>query len=758
MKIIPHKSLRNYNSSNIAKAITYTYKGINKRIRKEQKKIFFETNYKISYIIDIKANDVSFYFQVPLPFQSIIKEKIAEIWSKATIEVLDSIDDLSENPIAYQLAYRREDALSLQVQKNSNEPLNSILSVVDIMQDDDRVRIIYNFMPRSQRGWDKEYSETETKIKEFKPIDKNKLTPAFIFKSGALLLVAIIDSALEIISDFIGGNASEKNQTLAEIVATSLETNRTLSNSSKLKKNERVLNSQIVVVSSSKDDTRKENNAIAVCQSYRVLDEDQSLGNELIYKKIKELPNMNDYKFNKVDVNTVSTSECQNFIQIPARTLLEEHKIKHIDTTESEVPQELQSGVMCIGTNTYKGLKTKSYITTDKDFKNLVLTVIGPTRAGKTTLLANLSRDSILAKETTIIFDFCGNCDLSNEIASVIDKDKVLNIDCSDFNNLQGMGYNEVKPLTDNPFEIYNCAKIKASQLKTLVNNLNDDSDLKSRMERYLSSAALVVFINGGSIKDVFRVLQDHVFRKKCIDEIPKNQKENLEEYIITLQELDEWTRPTKDNPSEVIGTKISFVQGILNRVNKLKENTYIELMLKKDCSNNIDLVTEIEKSQLICIKMPETMFATEEEKDIYCTYWLTKIWASLQIRYDNIPNELDRVKVNIIFDELYQVPNCQELLRSKLSQIAKKTAKPIISCHYLQQIKCIRSELKAANSSYMLIAGVDKDNYNELKEELYPYELEDVLKMKRFHSLNLLRYEGGYAKFITALPPKINC
>jgi hypothetical protein len=53
-----------------------------------------------------------------------------------------------------------------------------------------------------------------------------------------------------------------------------------------------------------------------------------------------------------------------------------------------------------------------------------------------------------------------------------------------------------------------------------------------------------------------------------------------------------------------------------------------------------------------------------------------------------------------------------------------------------------IKNVLKAANSSYMLISGCDKDNFKELKEELYPYELEDSLNHKRYHSLNLIKHE----------------
>jgi hypothetical protein len=128
----------------------------------------------------------------------------------------------------------------------------------------------------------------------------------------------------------------------------------------------------------------------------------------------------------------------------------------------------------------------------------------------------------------------------------------------------------------------------------------------------------------------------------------------------------------------------------------------------------------------------------------------------SLQIRDWMIPDRRRRVKVNMIIDELYQVPQAQRLLTEKLSQMAKFDCKAIISCHYLGQIPIIRDELKAANSSYILISGCDKDNFKELKEELAPYELEDLLNLKRYHALNLLRYEGGYAKFITQLPKPI--
>ena len=175
VEIISHKSIRNYNSSNIAKNIAYTYRAINKRIRIEQKKLFFETNFKISYCIDIENNNAKFYFIVPKVFLNGLLEKINEIWSKATVTVMEGgLKPFSKEAEYYQLSYKKEDALSLNVDKKTNDPLNSILSVMEIMKDDDRIMLFYNFIPCSQLGWLDRYTETIEKFKEKKSIEKKQ--------------------------------------------------------------------------------------------------------------------------------------------------------------------------------------------------------------------------------------------------------------------------------------------------------------------------------------------------------------------------------------------------------------------------------------------------------------------------------------------------------------------------------------------------------------------------------------------------------
>jgi len=755
LMITTHRSLGEFNSIALAKTIAHTYRSLDKRLRREKKKIVFETEYKISFMIDIKNGNADFYFIVPERFERQIEEKIKMIWPRATVKLLDEkVTPFSEDIEVYQMSYKKEDALSLHTDQRTCEPLISLLGAIDIMKEDDRVGVLFNFIPCQQFGWQTTYNRTMRKIDDLKMVDKKQNSLEYIAKSTVIATAKIFADFLKVIDDFSGGSEKRASDSWLADLNSMFEERKQLKQATKDKKNLDIVNAQIAVISDSKDKDRRTDNAISVCNAFGKMGEDAD--NDLVYKrkKMKKLF-IEDIQPN-LQMNTLSINEAAEFLQIPGRNILTQYgKIKAINNTETKVPEELQAGVMCIGTNTCHGVDTKAFLSTDLDYKNLTLCIIGPTRAGKTNLICHLSEDAVLAGETVIMFDFCGNCEVSDAIAEHIPKDKVLNIDCSVFESLQGLGYNEVRPLNDSMFEVYKCAKMKTQYLVDFVNSINLDTKLEPQMARYLKAASYVVFIAEGPIKDVFAVLENHIKRHEYIGRVPQNQLENLEEYINYLDELDKWSNGTKENPPEIIGTQGSKIQGILNRIDLIKDNAYTELMLKKGCENNIDLVEEMEKAQLVCLRMPEVMFATDSERSTYCTYWLTKILAALQIRYVNIPNEEDRVKVNVIFDELYQIPECQALLKRHINRIAKKTCKPIISCHSLEQIKYIRPELKNANTSYLFISGCDKANYEELKEELAPFELEDLLTLPRYHSLNLIKCNDGFARFITKLPPK---
>lgn len=757
VEIVSHKSIRNYNSNNIAKNIAYTYRSINKRIRFEQKKLFFETNFKISYCIDIQNNNAKFYFIVPKVFLNGLLEKINEIWSKATVTVLEcGLKPFSKEAEYYQLSYKKEDALSLNVDRKTNDPLNSILSVMEIMKDDDRIMLFYNFLPCSQLGWLDRYSETIKKLREKKPIERKQVSFEYIARTAILGILKVFDDILKVINDFTGGNTTNDRNSLYNTIWRVLEQQQELTRTTQNKKNATVINTQVAVISESNDQIRKTSNAISVCQAFRTIDED----NELIYKKMK-----NRFEFNqcdiKTDINTFSSEECSNFLQIPARQLLTQYKIDYIKTQENSVPKELREGIKRLGEVTVRGNKEKAFLEDEYNNGNLPLVLIGSQGGGKTTYIANYASDCIKVGEGVVVIDFIKNCELSSDIAKVVPKDKLIDIDLGSEEGIQGLGYNEIVIKdTDDNFTRLKLSSLQAQQIMSLVDAVSVGDPLSSRMRRFLNAAANVVFVQGySSIKNVVECLENHKKRKLYIKGLNEVLYANLEDEINTLYELDEWSRGSKatktseDVEPEIIGTNSAKIEHILDRIGILREDFKIKYMYNKTLENNFNLVDAMERGKVLLIKMRESDFPTKMQKNLLVTYWVSKIWLASQLRgmKNNKP-----LRCNVIVDEVFQAPTCMETLEYILPQSRKFGCKFIFSTQYIKQLDKIFDTLEASGSSFMMLTGSTEDDFNHFKGKIDEFEYEDLRDMEKFHSLNLIKYSGGYASFITKLPKPI--
>lgn len=756
VEIVSHKSIRNYNSSNIAKNIAYTYKAINKRIKIEQKKLFFETNFKISYCIDIQYNNAKFYFIVPKVFLNSLLEKINEIWNKATVTVLDEgLKPFSKNAEYYQLSYKKEDALSLNVDRKTNDPLNSILSVMEIMKDDDRLMLFYNFIPCSQIGWLDRYTETIEKFKEHKPIEKKQTSFECIARNVLLGFLKAIDDVIKVINDFTGGT-SDDNKSLYNTVWRVLEQQQDLTRSTLNKKNATVIKTQVAVVSESKDQVRKTSNAVSVCQAFRTIDED----NELTYKKMK-----NSFDFTETDIkaemNTFSSEECSNFLQIPARQLLNQYKIDYIKTQENSVPKELSEGIKYLGEVTIKGNKEKAYLENDYNNGNLPLVLIGSQGGGKTTFMANYAHDCVKANEGLIVIDFIKNCSLSDDIAKVVPKDKLIDIDLSEEKDMQGFGYNEIVIKEEfNAFEKLKLASLQAQQIMTLIDSVSIGDPLSSRMRRFLNAAAQVVFVQGcNSLKNVVECLENYKKREIYINGLGEEIKAQLEDELGTLEELNEWSKgkkATKDSDEilpEIVGTNTSKIEHILDRIGMLREDFKLKYMYNKPLYDNFNLVNVMEEGKVLLIRMREADFPTKMQKNLLVTYWVSKIWLASQLR--GMKNDKP-LRCNILIDEVFQAPTCMNTLEYILPQSRKFGCKFIFSTQYIKQLDKILNTLEASGSSFMMLRGSTEDDFNHFKGKMDEFEYEDLRDMEKFHSLNLINYSRGYASFITKLPKPI--
>jgi hypothetical protein len=730
LKVVPSTSIRNYDSGKIVNLVASLYKSIKDNVHLVEKKLFFESNAKVSFYIYMEKTTVDFYFIVPEKHYSMFKEKIIDVWNnRVTITSVPNIPNFNQDCTKYFLTYKKEDALSLSCDKRNNVLLGSMLNTLHVMEDGDRIGVFYNFNPIYQKTWRSSYDNTINKLKDDMPINKNKMDAIFILRT---LLVY----ALDFIDIILGRKKEHKTNT--ELM---------LSSDTTRKRDSIVVETQVLCLSESQSKQRERDNALACCSSFKSLDGD----NELVYRKYTGKFEAEKYRLQRCDSIKVQPREAQNFISIPGKEILEEHKIiDHTDVLESPVPGKLQQGYICLGKCVYKGSEVNAYLRDTYDQGNFPLVAIGEQGAGKTTYIANYVNDIQSRHEGCMVIDYIKNCELASTIEKVVPKDSLIVLDMSDINSIQGIGYNELKPKGNSLMDWLDMSNRKSLYISMLIDALNTDGDpLSSSMDRFLNAASNIVMLNqNASLKDVVRCLNDHMVRRKYIDSINDVAKAYLDEEIAALVELDEIDKKT----GEVVGTKNSKVDGVNHRINLLRKDFRLKTMFNKPCTDNIDLVSAMEDGKVILIKMPQEYFATPYSKNVIVTYLFTKIWSAMLVRggMNSKPK-----RFHVIVDEIFQCKTAMQLLRDQeiLPQTRKFGCKFVFSCQYLGQINTIDQTLRSAGASYMLMKGSGRANFDEFKDELSPYTLDDMEALPQYSCLNLINYEDGRAKFVTRLP-----
>ena len=740
-KLTPHSSCRNNSSDKLAQLVNKLYIDFTKRVYREEKKLFFKTDTKVSYYIYLEKHKAEFYFIVPVPYKRLFKEKISDTWRNIEIKEVQQLPQFSSNCTKYGLRYKKEDALSLAVDKRDNDLLSSTLNIMEILESDanDKIGIIYNFIPSSPtilNSFREYHREIMEKYKKHIPLDKDKKNIWYIVKMALNFLVNTVDGLLE-------ATQKDLKQTFQNNIT--IVQNRELSKTTYRKENSTLCRSQIVVMSESNNKNNEEINARALAESFAIIDED----NSLTYDEIKKDFNILDATFPTKVLDT-STQECSNFLQMPGRELLKQFQdIEHLKVLENPVPNELQKGFFRLGDVKVKETNTRAYKSNDSQLSRLGMAYLGSMGAGKTTFMTNNAKDIIDAGYGLVNIDIINNCELSESIKAITPKERLVEIDCSNPNQLQAFSFNEIE-INDSMsnYEKVSHATLHTQQIAVLLDAINDDtSSLSPKMLKYLYAAGTVVFVSkyDASLKDVINCLTIPAKRKDFIESLDEELKEMLEDEIYTLMELD------KVEKNGSISNNDSKVEGIIDRSIHLKTSSSTKLSFMKSSENNLNFVDLLSQNKVILIKIPESKFPSKMIRNIISTFYLAKIWLSKQILATT-----KQPKTFLLFDEFYKCNNCQILYQDIFVEARKFDLVSIVALHYLNQLnqQC-KEALKASGTSYLLLQGADVKAYQDLKSNLiqFGYEEDDLLNLERYHALALIKTTKNYSAFITKLP-----
>ena len=308
-----------------------------------------------------------------------------------------------------------------------------------------------------------------------------------------------------------------------------------------------------------RQDKKKEKDlGISLCNSFKSISED----NELTYKEIKKDIDIMRPIINNVSINKTTVEECQSFISLPGRELIEQYNmIEHNKIIDNPVPKCLQNGDMFIGLVNYKEQVYKAYFSMHKEFQNLERVLIGSKGSGKSYKMMKIAENAIGLGRGVVVIDIIEDCKLSQSIAKVTPEDKLIRIRCNNIEEIQSFVYNEI-PINDSmsPYEIFSNAVKRTQQLQVLLDSINDDNTkLSSRMIKFLFAAGAVVYCakHNATLSDILDCLEYPDIRHNFIDLLNNELYDLLSKRIKKLLELDDL-----DTKGKIKGNKDSKVEG----------------------------------------------------------------------------------------------------------------------------------------------------------------------------------------------------
>lgn len=740
IRIIPDINIENTNVTAFFTNI-YRYESLASRIQLKELKLkpFIQYTYEILFT----KEDTSFYFIFPDKDKELILNELNICWPKATFKEMKRPSIDITDCVEFEL--EKHFFLSLKVDKRSLFPLPSWLESSRLLREDEKV-LIQMILAPEEPSW---YKEAEEAIKNFKQgYLKERLTfnKEKLLKLGAKVAYNVVFEALSTMSEFITGEPMEEEK--LDTMEYEQLFRQGLSANTQKKPSYLGYDVSLRIAVQCVED-RKEFLMRLFKRPVNELKED----NSLIIRPLKfEALRREIYRrkiISKWNDDILSAWELGQLIQMPTKAYQQMYHINSIDTREVEIPKELFTGYITIGKTTYKGLKRSVYWNENYNVLSLPKVIVGPMGAGKSEYATRYAVEAGNHGDAVVVFDYIKNCEMSEKVKKHT-KAKVYEINLADLSCPFALAFNEVQILPDDTkWQKLEKANRLAEQTRYLIDSLTTDvtQPLTSKMQRYLNAACMVTYINSNEkIETVLNVLMNHKIRHKYIDKALQSgifTEDDIE--IQDLLNLDE-----HDKEGNIVDTKESKIEGIIDRFNILMRNIYLKQMIKADPADNPHFEKLFDEGYTILIRIPESTFSNKQVKDTIVTFFMSKIWLTELIRGGK--QEKPKI-VHVITDEVHQIPTAAKLISDVIDEARKFGCSFFFTVHYLKQFRHLLDSVKSAGVSYMLLGGTEKENYLALKEELGEFTIEEAMTTKPFHSLNITNYGNTRAIFDTELP-----
>lgn len=743
-QIKPDSSARNWRTEDLIRTMADMFRFPLDRIVREGLRIKgYKVQERMSFEIDFSDGKIRFFLSVPKNIAPLIERRMSSIWDKSTFDVVVRDKHMNfEKTVIHELVNVKHDMYSLSTDSKDNNPLQSIIESGKMVTKNEWAKVFVYFDPIHQLTYQHELDNAWEKLKSGKAPRKWNSSIKNVIAIGAVGITDLLREFVTGIGDLMSDGKSENIYTKKEQTSDPEALRFTIDNltqSTKTKRGKPGIKTYIWTLAQSDDKQHAELISRTLGYAFHDVSGDNELEPSLIFndKKREEIMRVvNTSKAPKINLrsNLLSTAEASKLVQIPGRELQEAHpEIEHIDTTEVPIDTTFtdESGII-LGDTTHKGTTVTMYQPV-KDWEELCLPSvgIGGMGQGKTQgVIANTGVEAVLKGFGALVIDPAKR-QVGDQIEPLI-KSGVLRPDQFVRINLKKtvISLDWIEALYDEDS--------RDRLAGTIIDFFNITDDTTGQTERFLRAAVMVM--KTGKLNEIFRIFEDESYLRQCINDA------NMDDDDLNKLTLKQFL-------AEQPGRRRQILSPIYNRMSMIMSDSHLRKCIKS--TNSLDMVDIMSQKKLIVFDLPDDELVSTQI-DTIVNILMAKIDLAMRLRAKYKGPEAE-FPFFVMMDEPHKYSRSTRIWEAATVESRKWRVKYFWTFHYWEQITPqLQKAIKAALPHYHLYSS-SRDTFKSLSDAMYPFTIEDGMKLKRFHAINILRVNGEYATpFIAkmALPP----
>ena len=646
----------------------------------------------------------SWHLTCPAPVARAIAAQAQAVWPTATVQ--ECPDPLAGiEPVAAGIAeLARHYVFPLRSDRRTAAPLPSLLEITRQLGDGDAVALQVLMTPAPPDWWAGAVSAYEQYRRGRMP-SRPELTPAAVAQGLLRAAAAVNLELVALVSELLTGERPEiltgDDESLARVL-------RERPDGAKIAHKLRgdAVDVTVRAAVQSADPVHARTVLHAVAWALRELDADNALRMRdvaperlwpAMLSRSAPVKLMRDY---------LSTWEAAQLVQLPSPALQEEYGIDGVRVRESELPPELESGGLYMGTVRFRGDERPVYIpTSDVDELCLPRLVIGGMGTGKTRGFgANFAAEAVRAGYTVVIFDPAKG-EIGDELEAALPRERVRRIRLGE--RPVALDWREAlhSPRARN--------RLAAEMLSFFAAAAVDETGAQTA--RFLRAAAKAA--PRGRLSEIVRLLTDNAYREELLPAMPPHERA----VWTAFGELSDARRAQITMP-------------VLNRLDVILGDDYLAACMEAE--HGLDFVEMLDTPGTAwVIDAPKSLLGAEA-LDVLGALASTKADLAMTLRRRDHPAFL-------VWDEPHQYVRSARTWRAAAVESRKWRVGYVWMLHSWEQLpRDVAEIIRAALPHYHLYPS-SPATFRALAAELAPWTPEEALKIPRYHALHVLRVGG---------------